>query len=116
MDERTGKTGMGEGGLAVEGRPVPPGPRGLDDETGAQVAKALAHPVRVRILRILATRDECYCGDLCSEFSLAQSTISQHLRVLREAGLVEGTRCGTAVGYCVSRERLEAFHHWVRGL
>lgn len=85
----------------------------LDDEAAAGVARALAHPVRIRILRILSARDECYCGDLCQEFSLAQSTISQHLKVLKEAGLVRATPCGTAVGYCVEEERLAAFHRWL---
>lgn len=88
----------------------------LDDEVAAGVARALAHPVRIRILRILGTREECYCGDLCQEFSLAQSTISQHLKVLREAGLVRATPCGTAVGYCVEEERLAAFHRWLADL
>jgi ArsR family transcriptional regulator, arsenate/arsenite/antimonite-responsive transcriptional repressor len=88
----------------------------LDDESAAGVARALAHPARVRILRILSTREECYCGDLCQEFSLAQSTVSQHLKVLKEAGLVRATPCGTAVGYCVEKERLAAFHHWLEHL
>ena len=92
-----------------------PGPGLLDDETAAGVARALSHPVRLRILRILIRERECYCGDLCQEFFLAQSTVSQHLKVLREAGLIRGTRCGTAVGYCVDEERLAAFRRWADG-
>jgi ArsR family transcriptional regulator, arsenate/arsenite/antimonite-responsive transcriptional repressor len=88
----------------------------LDDEAVAGIARALAHPVRLRILRILLRERECYCGDLCQEFSLAQSTVSQHLKVLREAGLIRGTRCGTAVGYCVDEDRLAAFREWAGGL
>jgi DNA-binding transcriptional ArsR family regulator len=97
-------------------RSTVPNTRDLDDEEAAGVARALAHPVRVRILRILLRERECYCGDLCEEFSLAQSTVSQHLKVLREAGLIRGTRCGTAVGYCVDEDRLAAFREWANHL
>jgi ArsR family transcriptional regulator, arsenate/arsenite/antimonite-responsive transcriptional repressor len=64
----------------------------------------------------MAEDEECYCGDLCEAFQLAQSTISQHLKVLREAGLIRGTRCGTAVGYRVDEARVAAFHRWVEDL
>lgn len=96
-----------------EATAFPPGSADLDDPEGARVARALSHPVRVRILRILEKHGECYCGDLCDAFPLAQSTISQHLKVLRESGLIQGTRCGTAIGYCVDPTRLAAFHRWV---
>lgn len=82
------------------------------DGEAAGIAKALAHPVRIRILRILRQQDACYCGDLCQEFDLAQSTISQHLKVLREAGLIRATPCGTSVGYCAEEERLSEFQRW----
>jgi len=88
----------------------------LEDAAAAALARALAHPVRIRILRILGGRGECYCGDLCTEFSLAQSTISQHLKILREAGLVRATPCGSAVGYCVDQDRLSAFVGWTSTL
>jgi len=97
-----------------------PSPRGeetvLGDDDASLIARALSHPVRIGILRILKGREECYCGDLCDEFPLAQSTVSQHLKVLREAGLIHGTRCGTAVGYCADAERLAAFQRWTAGL
>lgn len=84
----------------------------LDDTEAAEIARAMGHPVRVRILRILGARDTCYCGDLCEEFDLAQSTVSQHLKVLREAGLVRGTRQGTCMCYCIEAGRLQAFRRW----
>ena len=73
-----------------------------DDEMLAQLAKALGHPARVRILRLLAARETCITGDVVAELPLAQSTVSEHLRILREAGLVQGTPDGTRVAYCVS--------------
>lgn len=101
---------------AQSASPAAPPRSAITDEEAASVARALSHPVRIGILRILEGRDECYCGDLCDEFPLAQSTISQHLKVLREAGLIRGTRCGTAVGYCTDSERLAAFHRWTSTL
>jgi predicted transcriptional regulator len=67
----------------------------------ARYAKALAHPARVAILRLLARRDSCVCGDIVEELPLAQSTVSQHLKELKEAGLVQGTIAGTNVCYCI---------------
>src|SRR5688572_13329771 len=60
-----------------------------DDEL-AMLSKALGHPARVQILRILARKDGCICGDIVDELTLAQSTVSQHLKVLKEAGLIRG--------------------------
>lgn len=96
--------------------PSPEARQPLTDEAAAGVARALSHPVRVRILRILGAEATCYCGDLCEAFDLAQSTVSQHLKVLREAGLVRGTREGTAVCYCVEEGRLQAYRQWAAGL
>ncbi len=73
-----------------------------DDEVLAQLAKALGHPARVRILRLLAARSTCITGDVVAELPLAQSTVSEHLRILREAGLVQGTPDGTRTAYCIS--------------
>jgi ArsR family transcriptional regulator len=66
----------------------------------ARVAKALAHPARVAILRVLLNRNACVCGDIVEELPLAQSTVSQHLKVLKEAGLIQGTIDGPSVCYC----------------
>jgi len=72
----------------------------------ALLAKALGNPVRVRILRMLLGRDACYCGQIVDELPLAQATVSQHLKVLKDAGLVRGEIEGPRVCYCANRERL----------
>lgn len=64
-------------------------------------AKALGHPVRVRILRMLASRDARMCSHIVDELPLAQSTVSEHLRILRTAGLVQVNESGPRAGYCV---------------
>ena len=71
-----------------------------DDEL-ALLAKALGHPARVQIMRLLVRREACICGDIVDELPLAQSTVSQHLKVLKEAGLIRGEIDGPRVGYCV---------------
>ncbi len=65
------------------------------------LAKALGHPARVKIIRLLASRESCYCGDIVEEISLAQSTVSQHLKVLKEAGLIRGEINGPRSCYCL---------------
>ena len=72
----------------------------------AVLAKALGHPARIRILRLLLARDACYCGQIVEELPLAQATVSQHLKVLKDAGLVVGEIEGPRVCYCANRERL----------
>jgi DNA-binding transcriptional ArsR family regulator len=79
----------------------------------AVLAKALGHPTRVRIMRLLLARDACYCGELVDELSLAQATVSQHLRVLRDAGLIVGEIEGLRTCYWASRERLAELHELV---
>ncbi len=79
-------------------RPVE-GPE-ADDELAA-LAKAVGHPARVKILRLLVRRTSCICGDIVDDLPLAQSTVSQHLKVLKEAGLVRGEIDGPRVCYCV---------------
>lgn len=71
------------------------------DEALAKLAKALAHPARVQIVRLLLRRTACVCGDIVDELPLAQSTVSQHLKVLKEAGLVRGEIDGPRVCYCL---------------
>jgi ArsR family transcriptional regulator len=82
----------------------------LASETGenelAVLAKALGHPARVRILRLLLARDACVCGEIVAELPLAQATVSQHLKILRDSGLVQGEVDGPRVCYCVNRSRL----------
>ena len=71
-----------------------------DDEL-AVFCKAVGNPARVQILRLLARRDTCVCGDIVDELPLAQSTVSQHLKVLKEAGLIRGEIDGPRVCYCI---------------
>lgn len=79
-------------------RPVE-GPEADDDL--ARLCKATGHPARVRILRLLARRATCVCGEIVDELPLAQSTVSQHLKLLKEAGLIRGTVDGPRVCYCL---------------
>ena len=67
----------------------------------AVVAKALGHPARVAILRLLAQRQSCVCGELVLELPISQSTVSQHLKELKAAGLVQGEVDGPRVCYCI---------------
>lgn len=92
------------------------GKSGAENELLAALAWAIAHPVRVRLLRILLARDSCVCGELVEEFDLAQSTISQHLKILRKAGLVQGEIDGPKVCYCVSPDALKQLKSLVAGL
>lgn len=86
------------------------------DEELAALAKALGHPARIQILRILARRTSCVCGDIVDELPLAQSTVSQHLKVLKEAGLVRGRVDPPRVCYCIDPRTLRRFKVLVAGL
>jgi len=70
----------------------------------ARLAKALAHPARVAIFRLLLTRGDCICGDIVDRLPWAQATVSQHLKVLKEAGWIQGEIDGPRVCYCVQPE------------
>lgn len=67
----------------------------------AQMMKALAHPARIAIIQHLIKANACICGDLVDELGLAQATISQHLKELKNAGLIQGSIEGTSVCYCI---------------
>lgn len=82
----------------------------------AALCKALGHPARVRILAHLAAMEGCVCGRIVDLMPLAQSTVSQHLKVLREAGLVRGQVEGPRVCYCVDRAGLARLKALVAGL
>jgi len=71
----------------------------------ASIAKVLAHPARLAILQHLVTSKSCINTDLVQELGLAQPTISQHLRELKEAGLIQGSIDGTRLNYCINPER-----------
>jgi len=74
----------------------------------ANVAKALGHPARIAILNLLAKRDACMCGDIVDELPLSQSTVSQHLKELKEAGLITGEIEGAKVCYCIDAKKWKA--------
>ncbi|HVS16115.1 MAG TPA: metalloregulator ArsR/SmtB family transcription factor [Thermoanaerobaculia bacterium] len=82
----------------------------------AEIGKALGHPARIKILRLLERRGRCVCGDIVRELPLAQSTVSQHLKILREAGLVRGEIEGPRVCYCLSPRSLRRFKALVGAL
>ena len=96
------------------------GPLPLDtaarDALFARMAKALGHPARVAIMRILVRKDACVCGEIVDELPLAQSTVSQHLKQLKQAGLIRGTVDGPRVCYCVEPGAIELFKQLVLGL
>lgn len=77
-----------------------------EDHEIAEIGKALSNPVRVQMLRFLGEKGS-YCGDLTEHFGLAQSTISHHLRILKEAGLIQGTDEGTSTCYTVDKDRCQ---------
>jgi len=81
----------------------------MTDEQMALVAKALSHPARIRIVRLLAAQTECRGHEVFSELPLAQSTVSEHLRVLKEAGLLRSEPVGTAMVYCLVASVLDEF-------
>jgi ArsR family transcriptional regulator, arsenate/arsenite/antimonite-responsive transcriptional repressor len=86
-----------------------------DDEL-ALLAKAIAHPARVRILRLLIRRTACVCGDIVDELPLAQSTVSQHLKILKQAGLIRGEVDGPRVCYCIEPRALRRLKVLVAGM
>ncbi len=76
----------------------------------AQLTKALGHPVRLAILKLLCERDTCFCGDFTDVLPLAQSTVSQHLKVLKECGLITGTSQGVRTCYCLDPSGIQELH------
>ena len=76
-----------------------------DDEL-AKLAKAIGHPARVRILRMLSRKEARVCSQIVDELPLAQSTVSEHLRILKDAGLVRSSQDGPRVGYCINFDGL----------
>ena len=77
------------------------------DERLVEMLRAVANPVRYRILQILTERGDCQCGPLGDQLPIAASTLSQHLKVLREAGLVQGIVDGPAICYCRDEEAID---------
>ena len=79
----------------------------------AEIAKALGHPARVAIIDYLASVDTCICGDIVKELPLAQPTVSQHLKELKNAGLIKGNVEGNAICYCINETTLEKFNNYI---
>ncbi len=75
----------------------------------ADFADALSHPARIAILQVLAEKSECICGELVDELPLAQSTVSQHLKALKELGLIQGTIDGPRSRYCIDWKVFESY-------
>ncbi|MCW5922584.1 MAG: winged helix-turn-helix transcriptional regulator [Saprospiraceae bacterium] len=82
---------------------------GRDEQELAALAKALAHPARIAILKELARRQTCICGEIVEVLPLAQSTVSQHLKELQQAGLIQGTVDGAKSCYCINRQTFQKF-------
>lgn len=82
---------------------------GQEEQELAALAKALAHPARIAILKELARRQTCICGEIVEVLPLAQSTVSQHLKELQLAGLISGTVEGVKSCYCINYEALRRF-------
>ena len=70
----------------------------------AKYAKALAHPARIAILQYLSKQSSCMCGDIVAELPLSQSTVSQHLKELKDAGLIQGEIDGVKICYCIDEK------------
>jgi ArsR family transcriptional regulator, arsenate/arsenite/antimonite-responsive transcriptional repressor len=85
----------------------------MDSDVFAGICKALGHPARVKIISHLKTIDHCICGDIVQMLPLAQSTVSQHLKVLKAAGLIKGEVEGPRTCYCLDREMLAQFKRMV---
>jgi ArsR family transcriptional regulator, arsenate/arsenite/antimonite-responsive transcriptional repressor len=86
------------------------------DEELALLAKAIGHGARVQILRLLGRKSTCICGDIVDELGLAQSTVSQHLKVLKAVGVIRGEVDGPRVCYCIEPRALRRFKALVGGL
>jgi DNA-binding transcriptional ArsR family regulator len=82
----------------------------------ATLAKALGHPARVAILEYLMKVDDCICGDIVNELPLAQPTISQHLKELKNAGLIKGSIEGNTICYCVDERAIEKLQNYFAGI
>lgn len=87
-----------------------------DEQQLTTMLKALGHPARMQIVRYLRTHPQCITGDLVEVVPLAQATVSQHLKVLRDAGWITGTIEGPAVNYCINDEKLAWFKERVDDL
>ena len=79
----------------------------------AKYAKALAHPARIAILKLLTNKSTCQCGNIVDELPLSQSTVSQHLKELKDAGLIKGETDGAKVCYCIDEKEWKNARIWI---
>lgn len=82
---------------------------GKKEQELADFSKALSHPARIAILKVLAEKNECICGEIVEVLPLAQSTVSQHLKELKNAGLVQGSVDGPRSCYCINWKAFQKF-------
>lgn len=82
----------------------------------AAIAKALGHPARIAIIEHLMKVNACICGDIVNELPLAQPTVSQHLKELKNAGLIKGNIEGNAICYCIDKTAFGILHHYLSGI
>ena len=85
---------------------IPPDIQQVDTDELANLCKALGHPARIKILQHLLMEDRCICGRIVEVLPLAQSTVSQHLKILKESGLVQGEVEGPKTCYCVDNKKM----------
>ena len=88
----------------------------VKDNRVSKYAKALAHPARVAILHFLIKQNSCMCGDIVDELPLSQSTVSQHLKELKAAGLIKGDITGAKVCYCINDKQWKEAKQWLNQL
>ena len=88
----------------------------MTSEDFARICKALGHPTRIQIVEYLKKEDRCICGDIVGILPLAQSTVSQHLKILKQSGLVKGEVEGLCTCYCLDKSTLDQFKHMVNHL
>ena len=88
----------------------------IRQEQLARFAKAMGHPARIAILQFLAKQETCYFGDIHEELPIAKATVSQHLKELKEAGLIQGEVEAPKVKYCISRDNWLLAHELFSGL
>jgi len=81
----------------------------------AQLFKAMGHPARISILQHLLAVNQCICGDIVEQLPLAQATVSQHLKALKEADLIQGNISGTSICYCINKESLQEVQSFIQG-
>jgi DNA-binding transcriptional ArsR family regulator len=88
----------------------------MTSEDFAKICKALGHPTRIQIVEYLKKENHCICGDIVEILPLAQSTVSQHLKILKQSGLVQGEVEGLYTCYCLDKTILDRFKRMVNNL